>query len=336
MTIRELRALLAEWCQSMGPAGQDFSAIRSLTDFLEKVLYGEYEPAGVAAQGEFAVRLARWIGGAGSDEDRRALYLLLGRLVFFGREQMVAGYRTAYSRHVASWLMAVEGLSFFDQAAEVRMEEAVAATAFTEITDSFGLGDFIKWNNIDGHGLRYTWEQHLARWERMDFLEEVMRIGSDAPRRNLVLLEDFVGSGSQMEVAAASACSLPENYQVLLCPIVICPEGAERARALADRHAHFSYAPVMELPEDMFVAKSAIPGEHPHHPHIRRALVSLHAKVRGTPGSWPQETPPFGYRDTGAVFCKHDNCPDNTVPVLHHRSDCGWSPLFPRTARDSG
>ena len=76
----------------------------------------------MGAQGDFPARLARWIGGAESDADRRSLYLLAGRLVFFGRKQMMAGYQTAYSRNVALWLMELEGLPFFGSATEAEGE----------------------------------------------------------------------------------------------------------------------------------------------------------------------------------------------------------------------
>ena len=162
MTTERLRHLLAAWCQSEDAPSEDLSEIRSLTDFLEQVLYHEYEPASVGAQGDFAARLARWIGSAETDQDMRSLYLLLGRLVFFGREQMMAGYRTAYSRNIALWLMEIEGLPFFGADTEARVQAAVTQTAFTEITDSFRLGDFLRWNNVAGHGTRYTWEQTLG------------------------------------------------------------------------------------------------------------------------------------------------------------------------------
>ena len=319
----------------MDSLSRDFAEIRSLTDFLEQVLYAEYEPVGVGAQGEFGVRLAEWIGSAQRDADRRALYLLLGRLVFLGRAQMMAGYRTAYSRNIASWLMDVEGLSFFGRATEARLNKAAEETAFTEVTDSFGLGNFLRWNNIAGRGLRFTWEQHLSTWDPDAFMRDVMYSGPGVPRKNLVLLEDFVGSGSQMVRAVNLACSLADVERVLLCPIVICPDGGDCARALVRKYGKLNYSPVLELPEEAFIAEVAVPDEHKHHELIRKALVGLQALVKGTPRSWPQATSAFGYMDTGAVFCKFDNCPDNSVPVLHHRSDLGWSPLFLRTARDA-
>lgn len=318
-----------------GSLSRDFSEIRSLTDFLEQNLYAEYVPARVGAQGGFGVRLAEWIGSADREADRQALYLLLGRLVFLGQDQMMAGYQTAYSRNIASWLMGVEDLPFFGGDTEARLTSAVDETAFTEITDSFGLGSFLRLNNIAGHGLRFTWEQHLSTWDPDAFIRKVMLVRNGKPRRYLVLLEDFVGSGNQMEKAVNLACKLTDVERVLLCPIVICPDGGNRARKLEKRHDKLDYSPVMELPKEAFISKVATPNEHKHHDLIRKALLSLHKLVKGTKGSWPQETSAFGYEETGAVFCKFDNCPDNSVPVLHHRSDSGWSPLFPRTDRDT-
>ena len=248
---------------------------------------------------------------------------------------MIAGYRTAYSRSIASWLMDVEALPFFGGDTEARLNDSVKKTAFTEITDSFGLGNFLRWNNIPGQGSRFTWQQHLTTWKPREFMRSVMHSESAVPRRNLVLLEDFVGSGSQMAAAVECACHLADVHRVLLCPIVICPEGDKRARALARKHGKLRYSPVMRLPEEAFIAEDTVADEHQHHALIRKTLQSLHALVRGTIGSWPQETSAFGFRETGAVFCKFDNCPDNTVPVLHHRSDLGWSPLFLRIARDA-
>lgn len=313
----------------------DFSEIRSLTDFLEQNLYAEYEPVKVGAQGGFGVRLAEWIGSAESEADRQALYLLLGRLVFLGRDQMIAGYKTAYSRNIASWLMGVKDLPFFDRDTEAKLTRAAEETAFTEITDSFRLGDFIRWNNITGHGKRFTWEQHLSMRDPGEFMREVMLFHTEKPRKYLVLLEDFVGSGNQMASAVNLACNLTNVERVLLCPIVICPDGGVLARKLVKRYDKLDYSPVMELPKAAFISIVATPNEHKHHDLIRKALLSLHTLVKGTPGSWPQETSAFGYEETGAVFCKFDNCPDNSVPVLHHRSDLGWSPLFPRTDRDT-
>ena len=334
MNITAFRALVIEWCQSDDELSTALSKTKSLTDFLDDVLYRDYEGTGVGAQGEFPLRLARWIGSADDDVHRKSLYLLLGHLIFFGRQQMQAGYLTAFSKNIALWLMALERVNFFDRRAESKLQAALAKTAFTEVTDSFGIGNFLRWNNIAGHGPRYSWNQHISAWDSQAFNREIMQANSDAPREHLVLLEDFVGSGTQMAKAVTLACAQPERYNVLFCPIVICPRGASAARALVTEYPHFSYAPVIELPASAFITEQPLAGEDIHFQSIRQAMLALHGKVSGTPGSWPESTSPFGYKDTGAIFCKFDNCPDNSLPLLHHRSDLGWAPLFPRISRE--
>lgn len=337
MTIADFRKLVATWCQSESKEASKFSHIQSLTNFLEEVLYEEYEPTKAGDHGNFGYRLARWIGNAETESHRKALFLILGHLIFFGRDQMQAGYLTAFSKNVLHWLLATEKLPFFREDTEQQLRSALSRTVFTEITDSFGLTKFLHLNNVDGHKQRYTWEQHKGSWRKGKFLRQVMgrRWWSRTGKKDkLVLFEDFVGSGSQMKKAAERACSLSKTIPVLLCPIVICPGGAKLARSLARKHAHLTFSPVIELPERSFLGQMPIDEEHPDFDAIRTTLISLHPKVRGTHGSWLQATSPFGYRETGAIFCKHDNCPDNTLPAIHHESDLDWKPLFHRTSRE--
>ena len=337
MTRTEFRELLSTWDQSDSEEARKFSHIRSLTDFLEEVLYEEYEPTTAGNHGNFGYRLARWIGNAERENHRKALFLLLGHLIFFGRDQMQAGYLTAFSKNVLHWLMAIEKLPFFHEDTEQKLRSALSRTVFTEITDSFGLTRFLHLNNVAGHKQRYTWEQHKKRWKKRRFMRQVMGKkwwSCKGKKDRLVLFEDFVGSGSQMHAAVERACSLSKAIPVLLCPVVICPGGANLGRSLARKHAHLTFSPVIELPRNSFLGKDPRDQEHPDFDAIRNTLISLHPKVSGTKGSWRQSTSPFGYRDTGAIFCKHDNCPDNTVPAIHHGSDLGWKPLFHRTSRE--
>ncbi len=338
MTLDDFRALIARWCNSEVDETGQIAAIKSLVDFLEDILFNQYEPTTSGGHGQFGLRLARWIGSAGTEEYQRALYLLLGHLTFFGRDQMMAGYRTAYSRHVLSWLSEVEHVQFFCPSAEQMLRTAVEKTAFTEITDSFGLGNFFRWNNLAGRSDGYTWAQHTEKdWKPEEFEAAVMgreRAGEASTKKHLVLLEDFVGTGNQMADAVELACSLSNQYNVLLCPIVICPEGARRARQLEREHQQFTFDPVLELPESAFITREHLPGEDADYRLIRQALEALHPQVCGLSAPGAEGMSPYGYEDTGAIFCKYDNCPDNTVPAIHHRPATGWDPLFFRTSRE--
>lgn len=327
----QFRALLGTWCQSDVDGNEGFSELRGIIDFLEGILFEKYEPTEIGPHRSFRSRLARWIGSAATEEDQKMLFITLRHLTYLGQEEMKSAMATAYSRNTLMWLQRVNQIAPFDANAQQATLSALSATAFTAITDSFRIGDFIRQNGINGHATRYVWEAHVANWNSDIFHAEPMEGGS---KRYLVLLEDFVGSGSQMETAVELACSAPANYHVLLCPMVICPDGANLARTLQCKHPNLTYSPVLELPTSAFL--TSVPGqpEHADFAMIRATLKSVHPKVKGTPGSWLQERSELGYRDTGAIFCKYDNCPDNTIPALHHKSDLGWEPLFPRTSRE--
>ncbi len=331
MTKDEFQELLNSWCRSDVLRESGYADIKNSLNFLERVLLHEYEPADVGIHGEFSLRLAKWIGSAENEYDRQSLYLMLKHLFFVGRDDMKSAYLTAYSKNILSWLINIGQISIFAEDAECGLKRQLALTVFTEITESFKLADFNHWNNIHGQTIRYTWEQHLQGWVSGDFSDRVLN-GDE--KKYLVLLEDFVGSGTQMKQAIHNACSVDFDVDVLLCPIMICPDGAEMALELEERYPRLTYSPVLEIPTKHFIKPACVPGEHEDYARIRQSLNSVHQKVKGTPGSWQQERGPFGWLETGAIFAKYDNCPDNSIPALHHRSDLEWEPLFYRASRE--
>ena len=191
MRQEELIALISKWCLPDTCEAERYFHIRSLTNFLEGTLYCNYEPTQVGTHGPFGARLARWIGNADAEWQKKSLFLILGHLIFLSREEMRAGYLTAFSKNVLHWLLEVEELPYFGAETEGKLRSALSRTAFTEITDSFRLGNFFRWNNLDGQSPRYTWEQHLANWDMDGFLGQVM--GFDA-KKNITSKKQFGSS----------------------------------------------------------------------------------------------------------------------------------------------
>lgn len=330
MTIEEFQALLREWCQVDGQDRETFLEIKANVEFLEKVLYETYEPVLAGGHGNFRKRLAEWIGSATTENDQKNLFLILKHLFYLGPEDIKAAYLTAYSKNIMSWLLTKGGISPFEANAERQLQNLLRITAYTEITDSFSLGNFMRINNIQGVR-RYTWHQNTNNWRANEFKANILDNGT---KKFLILLEDFVGSGSQMEGSIRLACSPELDVEVLLCPLIICPLGAEFARTLQDEYPRLTYSPVLEIPTDHFIHQNPRAEEHQNYPRIRTTLENLHPKVSGTVGSWSQDYGPFGFGEMGGIFAKYDNCPDNTIPALHHRSDLGWEPLFFRSSRE--
>lgn len=317
---------IAGWINSDSDGSAGFRNLKAKVDFLTEVLYHEYMPTQSGQHGEFRYRLSKWIDSASTDEQKKLMFLLLEYLFFVGQKEFEALYQTAYSRHVAAWVLMQERIKIDDPQAELKAKSALNKTIFTAITDSFKIGDFLRLNSVQGADFRFTWEQGLqVNWNPNEFV-----VASGGKR--IVLLEDFVGSGSQMRDAVVAACTLPNKPQVLLCPLIICPAGAEMANGLTKSFSNLTYAPVLEISKTSFITPDSNIGEPILFEKIREVIGELHPAVEGKSG-WVQNYGPFGYGGTGALIVKHDNCPDNTLPIIHRQSDSPWHPLFFRVSR---
>lgn len=331
--------MLRKWCLADAQGQGELLTLKADIEFLGERLFDEYKPTKNTADGPFGVRLSKWIGSAQDEADQIKLFRLLKHLFFIGQDDLEAASRTAFSKHVLEWLINRLGVNVFSAAAKSQMEDALTLVRYTGITDSFNLGEFLRINDIHGHSVRYTWEQEIDDWDQDEFCRRVMRRGiqNEIEKRYLVLLEDFVGSGSQAERAIRSAQAIRKTdgtfaYEVLFCPLIICPDGAEWATRLQVDFPNFHYSPVLELHDDGFIKPNAVPGENTEFPELRDCLSRLHPTVVGPPPV-DQDFGPFGYQQTGAVFVKYDNCPDNTLPVLHRKRNNFWEPLFRRASR---
>lgn len=331
MTKAEFRAILQDWCLEDADGTNGIEELKRDLEFLERELFHEYTVTAQGNHAAFGYRLAQWIGNADSEADRQTLYGILKHLFFIGKSEQVSSYRTAFSKHVLQWLMDVSAIDSFDVDALQKIKAELIKTRFTEVTDSFGIRDFCLVNEIQGEALRYRWEGNIAGWDAATFRTNVLGEDQNGElrRTNLVLFEDFVGSGSQMLDAVNLAVSLGESVNVLLCPLFICPEGATAARNLVENSNNLTFSPVLAFEDRFFLTPTPVIGEPREFPTIRDLLVRVHPKIQGL----QQEYGPFGYRQTGGFIVPSSNCPDNTIPALHRRSANSWEPLFLRTSR---
>lgn len=333
MTRAEFQMLLATWCQDTTLDNLDLRQLKADVEFLEANLFGDYHPTSQGNHLAFGDRLARWIGNCADDADRRNLFLMFKHLLYISRDNFDTAYRTAFSKCIMSWLIECTGVNVFDINASAQLEECLSKLLFTRITDSFGLPEFIRVNGLHGRSDRYTWSEHLRGWSRNDFCLNRLDRGLPSEKKFLVLFEDFVGSGSQMETAVNFAVSLANeipDLKILLCPLFICPGGSARAKALSAANPCLSYLPVLDFNEKFFLKPNPINGEYPDFQNFRELVTRLHPMV--TNGL--QDYGPFGYMDSGAFIVKHDNTPDNTLPVIHRQKEGSWEPVFFRASRE--
>jgi len=114
----------------------------------------------------------------------------------------------------------------------------------------------------------------------------------------------------------------------------VCPDGAGEGERICAAHPNVSFAPTLLLSKNSFVAPTPRPNEVPFFAEIRALLTRTYSEVDNNIPADPQIVPygPFGFNYTGALIVLYTNTPDNTIPIIHHRSD-SWQPLFPRRRR---
>lgn len=299
-------------------------------EFLADELYDTYLPTQDPVWPKFRDRLCNWLDQVGNN-DQLTLFSLVLHVFFVKEDHLRALSRAAYRGPVFHWLVEQAGLQFDDANLQVRLADEIRRTWFCGITDSMDTRAFQITNNITvlGQGLRPNW-QDLNSLGNLSSVETYM---TDNGLTRLVLLEDFVGSGSQMRTALEAHSQLNSDVPLLLAPLIACPAASQYARSVAVANPSVSYSPVLELPEHTFLK----PDEHADEPRafasLRDLLIRLASQVQGDNGNhWYG---PFGFpmdAPTGGLVVLYSNCPDNTLPAVHYQST-SWRPLFPRNSR---
>lgn len=281
-------------------------------------LFLEYEPGGLDP---FLLRLEKWLANADSDEDMKSLLSVLSGLFFIGRSEFNSLYRAAFG-NICRWIIDEDNIDLAAVSYDRVLQWGQKATWICPITDSLRINGFLKVNGLSGHDHRPHWRS-IAAFGDLSKTRDYLR--SEGIRR-LVLLEDFVGSGSQVKEAIEFACRELPDISVLFCPLVICPKGDEQALSLASTYTNLTYDPVLVLPDKLFVSETPVAGEQALLSRARALTLKLGHKLRSPVAEH------FGYKKTGAMVVLYTNCPDNTLPLFRDEGGA-WQPLFPRVWR---
>ena len=309
---------------------------------LEKWLYRTYEPNKFGEE-EFEDRLIRWLDNVPSESDKRTLLRLLTQLFYIGPVEFEELYRCAYEGPIARWLIDCEKIDVCAAGAENALATAASETWFCPITDSFRINAFFHINNLAAGGsLRPDWRSLCKFADAQKLIDFCVKNRI----KRLVLLEDFVGGGSQSLKAVEFATKSLTALQVLFVPLIICPDGVKNARSLivemnALRPRALQYQAVLELPPSAFLTRTQSPFQagDPYIDTIRELIERTYPKVSGgVVNGKPYD--PFGYppppqSPTGGLVVMFSNTPDNTLPLVQWRPKSNtWSPIFPRHSRD--
>ena len=292
--------------------------------YLGRKVFNDYEPSQFDP---FENRLDRWLHNVTDERDQQTLFLLLSYLFFIGRPEFESLCRAAYNGPVHRWLVEQLDVNIADPAAMEALNAGAAETWFCPVTDSMRINSFLKVNKLTGKSHRPDWRS-LRKFGDSERIRQYIIINQI---QRIVLLEDFVGSGTQMQSAVRFAAAISADIEILVLPLVTCPAGDQIGHELEEKIANVSYEPVVVIPSEMFIKADPQPNEPPFFQTVRDLIVQVRTRL-SKPAMDAESQRYHGYKGTGAVITMYSNCPDNSLPIIYDDTE-EWHALFPRIER---
>jgi hypothetical protein len=322
-----------EWAINSGD--NSYRDINAQLNFLSSELFHDYQPTQSLAS-SFKARLEKWLLNLSNEDDRKDLFKILPHIFYVGNKEFNNLFRVAYNEIVAKWLIDVNNISFDNiDEAKRQIDNSLRECWFCPITDSFNINSFFKINNIPSNG----WNEWRPQWYTIDRGNDIWnsyhRYIVKNGIRKLVLLEDFVGSGSQVAGVVEFVLNQGLDVDVLIIPLINCPIGHQGFTVLEAKYDRLTYGAVLKPSENCFVSPVKTAGESLDFDYFRNLIKKSYLQVSNGIPEDDSNKPysPYGYRKTGGLIVMHSNTPDNTIPVLHHNSET-WNPIFPRNSRN--
>ncbi|PTB97335.1 hypothetical protein C9994_03370 [Marivirga lumbricoides] len=321
-----------EWAIASGD--HSFRDINAQLNFFASELFHDYQPTQSLAS-NFKSRLENWLSNLTNDEDRKTLFKILPHIFYVGSKEFNNLFRVAYNEIIAKWLIDVNNIRFDNiQVAKTQIDDSLKQCWICPITDSFNVNSFFKINNIPSNG----WNEWRPQWYTIDRGNDLWKtyhkyIVTHGIRK-LILLEDFIGSGSQVEGVVDFVLDKGLDLDVLLVPLINCPTGHQRFSDLEIKYDRLTYQAVLKPSSNCFVTQLKTDEEPIDFDQFRDLITRSYLQVsNGLKPGFEKPYSPYGYRETGGLIVMFSNTPDNTIPSIHWNSDT-WNPIFPRHSRN--
>jgi hypothetical protein len=297
---------------------------------LDEWLFSDYEPL-IGTGPSFWKRLSSWLDNVDDEEDQKLLFQLVPHIFYIGREELNVLYREAYHRVFAQWLIDQVTTDISSKTILHDLNTAVSETWFCPLTDSLRINQFYHINDIPGK------QDHRPDFRSLRTFGDIQLIKKHIEKtgiKRIVLLEDFIGNGGQVSKAVNFAADNLKEVPVLIIPLIICPAGMEQAEKFSALHSNIKIAPVISVPHDYFVHEIETDIELEFFKKVHTLAEKTYSQVSNSDIIDDDIDPygPFGWRRTGGLIVMHTNTPNNTLPMLHNKSET-WEPLFKRHKR---
>jgi len=272
----------------------------------------------------FLMCLEEWLENLPKTAHKQALLKLFAHLVFIDDDQMTALYRDAFRRVIGPWISLPTPTIDEMLAPNYEHEQRRTLSKFqiAALTESCDPGLLLKASDLTGLPrpilLGPTAQHAKAAIEQLP-----------SGMAGLIACEDIIGTGKQAgKILKAVESHAPPSWRILFVPLIAFEAGIEN---LTKRHLkRTSVQPVVVLPSAACLRRDPNPKE-PHLFKMIRGLVKSTAErvLRVDDEFDDPPTDPFGYEDSGGLIVTCHNAPNNTLPLIHHKSP-EWRPLFRR------
>lgn len=324
--------LFEEWKTSL-EREDECSELVNRYSLYARQLFTAYEPLlrdDPLTDRPFLNRLDQWLRNWHTDQDQWDAFRLVDSIFFVGEAEFQELFRVAFETNLWGWVAEEVKGNAASKETRSAIEMSLKKTWCCPITDSFRINSFRHFNHIEAPDYFPDWRS----LERFGDKQRIKKYLHDAKIERIVLLEDFVGSGSQATAAIKFATSL--DVPVLILPLIIGKRGHKVFTELANQYENLTYEPVIWLNSDFIVSESPQADEDIKKT-IQRRLISNYAKITS-------DKNPYGFEqeryeeNQGYLVVLYTNCPNNTINLIHKELEISknastWSPLFPRSGR---
>lgn len=324
--------LITKWSAEEG--GHEYLLLQKKIAFLSDYLYYDYEPT-YGSKPLFDQRLVLWLQNLDNEEYQKSLLKLVPKIFYLGREELNCLYKTAFNTQIKNWLIKNGRKNFENDNYLEHLEGEIRSTWFCPVTDSFRINQFYHLNQISSkHTFRPDWRSLKKFADREKIVQYILSHGT----KHIVLLEDFVGSGTQAKSPVEFACEVLSDERLadvnlFFVPLIICPKGIEKIDTLQEKYINFSYQALIKIKNSDLVNEEIL-DQFPEKNEIVQMVQATFEQVKGALDNEElKKIEAFGYKNTGGLLVMYTNTPNNTLPLIFLESDT-WSPLFKRHSRD--
>jgi len=308
----------------------DSETLRKKIECYSSRLMNIYDSGGTAW--DFQHQLIKWLNNVDSIKNKYLLINSLSYFTFFNRGQFIALCREALCGPTVKWLIDIENYDITDPLLNSQINQSISLTLFSAATDSMSINDFrhaCKPMTVKTTG--QTWLDYIkhidSEEEKKVKAQSYQKLLHNKGYKRIVVLEDFVGTGNQIKnILDFLGCF--KKWPILVIPLLVCPQGNSAIpKHLRKRgYDHISYEPVSILPWELILADKRPKDSMLYSPlltELKKFARITHEKLG---------IGYLGYKKVGALCAKYANCPNNTLPLYHNKSD-KWEPLFERSDR---